>query len=282
MRKAKKIWLITAGVLLALGGLMFVGVMTALKWDFSKLATAKYETNTYAVDEAFTDIAVDAVTADVTVLLTDEAKCKVVCFAEEKMTSTVEIKDGKLIIKLSDNRSWYEQIGIGWKSPKITVYVPAAAYGDLKISCTTGDVEIGTGLSFESINVSVTTGDIAVKGIHTATVRLSSTTGDVKLTDVTCQSLVSDGTTGDVTLTRVIAEESLSIERGTGDVKLARCDAESITIKTTTGDVSGTLLSGKTFVAKATTGDVSVPASTEGGTCRITCTTGDINIKIAK
>ena len=99
MRKAVKIWLLTAASLVLLGSLLFVGVMSALKWDFSKLATAKYETNTYVIDEAFTDIVVDIVTADVKVVPTDGATCKVVCVEEEKMSHKVEVKDGKLVIK---------------------------------------------------------------------------------------------------------------------------------------------------------------------------------------
>ena len=38
------------------GCIIFGGVMTVLKWDFGKLSTNKYETNTYEINEAFKQI----------------------------------------------------------------------------------------------------------------------------------------------------------------------------------------------------------------------------------
>ena len=37
MKTAKKVWLITAGALVLVGGVLFAGVMATLGWDFSKL-----------------------------------------------------------------------------------------------------------------------------------------------------------------------------------------------------------------------------------------------------
>ena len=89
----------------------------------------------------------------------------------------------------------------------------------------------------------------------------------------------SSGDTGDILLSHVIATERLSIERGTGDVKVESCDAAEIFIETDTGDVTGTLLSDKVFVVETDTGRIDVPKTSNGGRCEIITDTGDILIK---
>ena len=49
MKKATKILLMIAASAVLLGLIIFAGVMTVLKWDFTKLSTTKYETNAYSV-----------------------------------------------------------------------------------------------------------------------------------------------------------------------------------------------------------------------------------------
>ncbi|MBQ7319864.1 MAG: DUF4097 family beta strand repeat protein, partial [Clostridia bacterium] len=92
--------------------------------------------------------------------------------------------------------------------------------------------------------------------------------------------LRSSGSTGDILLHRVIVEETVSIERSTGDVTLEQCDADELLIETDTGDVTGSLLSDMVFVTHTDTGRVSVPNSVTGGRCEIATDTGDIKIAI--
>ena len=54
-----KIWIITAAVFVLAGALIFAGVMTMLKWDFTKLSTVKYETNVHEIDKVFDSISID-------------------------------------------------------------------------------------------------------------------------------------------------------------------------------------------------------------------------------
>ena len=72
----------------------------------------------------------------------------------------------------------------------------------------------------------------------------------------------------------------MNIDTDTGDVKLDACDANSIDIETDTGDVMGSLLTPKIFDTDTNTGRVSVPQSSEGGLCKITTSTGDIEISV--
>ena len=107
-------------------------------------------------------------------------------------------------------------------------------------------------------------------------------TGKTQLSGVTCKSFASEGSTGKINLKNTVAENSIKIDRGTGDVTFDSCDAENITVTASTGDVKGTLKTDKIFSAKTSTGKVRVPDSTEGGRCYITTSTGDIDISVIK
>ena len=80
----KKIWIITAISLLIVGSIIFAGAMTALDFDFTKLSTEKYETNSYEVSEDFSNISIDVTTADVVFASSDNKNCKVVCYEQKK------------------------------------------------------------------------------------------------------------------------------------------------------------------------------------------------------
>lgn len=319
MSKGAKIWLIVAASLILIGGIIFVGVMTMLKWDFAKLSTNPYETNEYEMDEAFKAISVDIDTADITFISSENSKCSVVCYEQKNLKHSVTVKDDTLVIETVDTRKWYEHIGITFDTPKITVAIPEGEYGALSVRSSTGDVEISKDFKFESMDLSTSTGDvknaasaaeaikiktstgnIGIEGIAAGSLDLSVSTGRVNvsgvacegdvsvvvstgkayLVDVACQNLSSSGNTGDISLKQVVAEERFSIERSTGDVKFEGCDAAEIFVEADTGDVKGSLLTDKVFITQTDTGRVDVPKSITGGRCEITTNTGNIQITI--
>lgn len=297
-----KIWIITAAVFVLAGTLIFAGVMTMLKWDFTKLSTVKYETNVYEIDKVFDSISIDTDTADITFALSENEKCVIKCYEEEKAKHYVAVEDSTLVIKMINNKSWHDYIGINIGSPKITVYLPKTEYNSLFINASTGDVEIFEGFCFNDIDISLSTGDIRGEDISANSLNLSVSTGrieisgavckeDIKitvstgkvyLTDLKCKNLVSKGDTGDISLTSVTASEKLNLERDTGDITFDKCDASEIYIKTSTGDVKGTLLTEKVFYTQTSTGNIDVPKTVNGGRCEITTSTGNIKINIQK
>lgn len=319
MSKKTKIWFVIATCLVLIGCIIFGGVMTLLKWDFKKLSTVKYETNTYDIDNSFNNISIKTDTSDIIFEKAKDGKTKLVCYEPQNAKHMVEVKDNTLTVELSDKRKWYEYIGINIGAPKITVFLPETEYGTLFIKKSTGNTKLPNVFKFKSIDISASTGDIKayasatedikiktstgdinVKDITAETIELSVTTGRITasnitvdgdfktkvstgktyLTDIKCKNLLSDGSTGDIALSNVIATEKFNIERDTGDVKLQKCDASEIFIETDTGSVKGDLLSSKVFITKTDTGRVDVPKTAEGGRCEITTDTGDIKITV--
>ena len=320
MNRHSVIWIILASLLIVAGLVVFMVVMTANGWDFSKITTSKFLTNEHEITEDFSKININTNTADVRLLPSGDGKCKVICVEEEKLRHTVTVKDGALTVEIKDEREWHEIIGINFQSSKIEVYLPKTEYQSLTVKSSTGDTGILKDFQFESVDINASTGDvvceakvlnslkiklstgsITVKNTELGDTSLSVSTGDVqvekvicedllvtvstgktKVSDLTCHNFTTDGSTGDVILENVIATQKFNIKRSTGDVKFTGCDAQEIYIKTETGDVKGSFLSEKTFIVNTETGNKNVPHTVSGGRCEISTDTGDIYITLVK
>lgn len=319
MRTITKVWLIIAASLVLIGCVIFGGVMSMLKWDFTKLSTVKYKTNDYEINQAYKNISIVTDTADVVLVPSESLKSSVVCYEQKNMKHSVTVKDDTLKIEVVDTRRWYEHIGINFGGPKITVSIPQGEYAAFSVKSSTGDVEIPKEFKFKSIDILESTGDvtsyacaseeikiktstgnICVENVSANSLDLSVSTGritasnvacegDVKInvstgktnmTNIVCKNVTSSGSTGDVLLNNVIAAEKISVKRSTGDVKFDDSDAAEIFVKTNTGHITGTLLSEKVFIAQTDTGRVDVPKTTNGGKCEVSTDTGNIKLKI--
>ena len=94
-----KILLAVAAVLIISGLILFTLLMMSNEWDFSKLSTEKYETNTYDIVDSFENIQIDTDTANITFALSDDAKSKVVCYEREKVYHSVSVSNGTIFIR---------------------------------------------------------------------------------------------------------------------------------------------------------------------------------------
>ena len=315
----KKGWMIVSVILVLVGIGICLGGMFLLGFDFKKLDAQPLETNTYAVNEAFERISIQADTDKITFLPAEGKACRVECRESKRVTHEIAVENKTLTVRTVDKNTWFSRIGLHLDTPAITVYLPERAYNSLDIDTDTGDVKIPGGFTFRSLKIqgdtsdvdcgasasdrmeiTLSTGDIDLAGIRTGDLTLSVSTGEitvdstecggdvsirvstgrVKLVGLACGNLSTDGSTGDVTLKDTVASGAFRIERSTGDVKFDNADAGEINVKTSTGDVTGTLRSEKIFFAESDTGKISVPKSVTGGKCEITTETGDIEIEI--
>lgn len=321
MKKCTKIWLIAAIALILVGSILFTGVMAALQWDFQKLSTREYETNTHAVTDSFRHISVITDTADINFVPSEDGTVSVVCHEDVNVKHRVEVKDDALTIEAVDRRKWYQYIGIGFDTPSITIYLPEGTYGDLTLRTSTGKVYISVYYTFDSMDVTVSTGEVTnhasvvgaariatttgrinVKSLEAGSLDLSVSTGDIQLKNITtgalnirvttgettayrvdCLRFTSDGTTGDLLLRDVVADDAFIITRSTGDVIFDDCDAATLSVTTDTGNVMGTLRTMKTFVTYTDTGSVTLPhRAPSGGECKLTTDTGNIYIALTE
>ena len=318
MKRKTIILLLIAVSCVLIGCILFLGVMMGINWDFSKLSTVEYETNEYEIQDIIQNFRIVTDTADIE--LVPAENIRVICTEQINARHIVSVEDGTLQIKIDNRIKWYEYLGLNFGKPKITVYVPAGQYVALSVEGSTGDITIPQAYEFTNLEIlqstgnvicnasamgdmkiQTSTGQICLEDLYAGSLELSVSTGNIKVSNVncgtdinirvstgnafltyaSCKNLSTDGNTGNITMKDVVASGKFTIKRTTGDVNLENCDAAELCVTTDTGDVTGSLASEKLFICKTNTGRVEVPATTFGGKCEITTTSGDIRLKIS-
>ena len=261
--------------------------------------TDMQETKEYEINDKFSDIEIITDTADIEFILSENLNTSVVCAEQKNINHSVRVKDNTLLIKVDDNRKWYEYININFGKTKITIYLPKNEYGELFIDSDTGNINIPNNFNFNSIDIiedtgnvknyasvndnikiKTSTGNIHIENINANIIDLSASTGNIKIVNAKCVNLLSKVDTGTVLLKNAVATEKFIIETDTGDVKFVASDASDIFVKTDTGNVTGSLLTDKVIFAESDTGNIDVPKIIADEKCEIITDTGDIKITI--
>lgn len=260
MGKATKVWLIIAASLVLIGCILFVGVMSTLRWDFGELATVKYETNTYEISQAFDSISINTDTADIAFAFSHDGKCTVECHEEENAKHSVTMEDGTLIIELKDERSisdYIHYVGINIGSPKITVYLPKTQYTSLLIYEDTGDVEIPKDFTFKNVDISLSTGDVVFCASASEMIQIKTSTGDIRVENISAGELDLSVSTGKVAVSGVNCKGDVSVAVSTGKAYLADIACKSVISSGSTGDISlDHVIAAEKFSIKRSTGDI--------------------------
>ncbi len=273
-------WIITGAALLVAGVLICGISFGIMGFDFGKMSTVTYVTNTYDVSDRFQNITIHGDTEDILFVSAEDEKCRVVCFEEENDLHNVGVVDQTLTIDRKERKGFQWNFGIATESPSITIYLPEKVYKNLSIESDTGHISLKDVTAAEML-LSSDTGKMELSDVKiSGDLEIQENTGKVILENVTCRNLTSDGDTGSIVMTKVTASGEFNLERSTGDIEFHGCDAETIYVETDTGDVTGALLTEKIFITKTDTGSVDVPKSVSGGRCEISTDTGDIRIEI--
>ena len=293
----KKLLLIAIS-LIVIGSISLFISLAINSWDYNKITTTSYKNDSFNISEPFDKISIDSDTSDIEFIRAQDINCTVDFYQPANADYSTYVSNNTLYISAADSKSLFDHISfISNETAKIKIYLPNSFYTSLQISDATGDIMIPKSFSFDSIDISTSTGDVSdnasaktisinnqtgetsLNNVLADQIDLTCSTGDTTLIDVTSDYINSTGSTGDLDLINVNATKIIKAERSTGDITLSNSDAYELYLETSTGSVSGSLLSGKTFVTSSSTGDIDVPSST-GGKCEIKTSTGDITITI--
>lgn len=302
----KKLIIAAAAFAAVLAGCIVMGVgfmMTGGDWR--DLSTESTVTETEYIEGYFDSINVRMSTSDLRLEMSRDGKNRAEISRSEKTDVTLEITNGELTIRETDNRSWVDHISFfSFGEYGVTLYLTESAFesaylqlstgdvfvaedftfGDLSIRVSTGDVvsharvtgsltvkgttgsKTLSGVgSCESIRVDGSTGDVSIRDADCTTMQIGGNTSDVALHDIAAGDITIDVTSGDIEMKNVVAKGTLEAKATTGEIEFDLCDGAKVVLKTTTGDIEGSLLSGKMFDAGTNTGDVRVPASDRTG-----------------
>lgn len=277
---------IAVGVGLAVIGLiLMLGVLIAAGFDFSRLNTEKFVTNTHTPAEGFTDIDIRVLNASVILKPSEDGGVSVVCVENEKMRHTVSVESGTLCINVSDTRRFSDHIGVFslGRRESVTVYLPESSYGALSVESLTGRVELPKEIGFDGISVSVKTASVVCRASAAGQIRLEAMTGSITVESVRAASLKLESVTGSVDVNSAAVNGSIDVSIRTGKLFIKDTECESLSTSGTTGRVTleNTVARGSMFIerktgdinfigvdaanitAKATTGDVSGSIRTE-------------------
>lgn len=318
----KKIIIVAAAVLTIIAGcvVMAVGFLMA-GLDWRGLSSEKLVKDAEYIDGYFDSVNVRLSNSDLRLVLSQDGRCRAETSHHEKINIVFEIVNGELTVREIDGRKWTDHISIfTFGESYVTLYLTESAYKSAYLHTSTGDIDVSDNLSFEELNIKVTTGDVSsraqvskrltvkgstgskrISGIDGCeTVRLEGTTGDVTVSDVSCETLQLENstsdielrniaaenitigiTTGDIDMHNVVASTLLEAIATTGDIEFDFCDGAEVVLKTGSGDVDGSLRTGKIFDVTTNTGRVRVPTSDpNGGLCKVNTNTGDVEIAI--
>ena len=253
-------------------------------------------TETYNIDEPYTDIKIEGKDLDV-IINSSNNENKVVYSENKKVTIETNVIDGVLTIKQNDNRKFYDML-FNFSDFEVNLYLTEELINSLNIKGQVGDIEINKGFTFSNVGISNSTGDVEFKSnvknnlsISNSTgdievensnvggsLNIETRTGDIELSNTNCNELDIKVSTGDTELVNTLVTTDFKMEGSTGDVRFDEFDASNIEVSVGTGNVKGTIKSSKIFIAKSETGSVSVPETVIGGVCKITTSTGNIKI----
>ena len=278
--KKTAIGILIAVLVVVIGGVLLFAGLNAVKFNFRNLDGTEYMTNNYDFTQSVRRIDVKGHTADVELLPSADGLCHVSCFESDREKYTVTVADGCLTIRPADRGARGFRF-FSFKSPRITISLPAASYDLLKVELSTGDVTADKALSFAELTVETSTGDLTKSGVQAETVTVHDGTGDIRLSSMSPKTAELTLSTGKIELADFVCSGDLNCSSSTGDIRLTNVDAANLYLSASTGDITGTILTDKTFVATTSTGDVRVPTGTAGGRCEAHTTTGDVRLSVS-
>ncbi|MBQ9745672.1 MAG: DUF4097 family beta strand repeat protein [Clostridia bacterium] len=259
MSRKTKTWFTVAASLTLIGFIIFGGAMTIIKWDFSRLSTVKYETESHEINEIFEDISIVTDTADIEFAISESGKTTVVCREETKAKHSVAVKDGTLTVELEDARKWYDhfRININFDTPKITVYLPADEYGALSVNGKTCHAKIAADFSFESIDVNLTTGNIKNHASASDAIKLKTETGSISVENASAGSFELSTATGTINAHSLSCAGAFSVKVNTGKLNAENTTCKSFSSSGKTGDITlKSVISEEKFSVERSTGSV--------------------------
>lgn len=179
MKKAKKVAIIVAVCMIVIGFVSALISLVCVGFDFAKVDTQGWKTNTYEIEEVFDNISIDGLEAAVTLVPSTDDTCKVVCTENDNVYDEIKVADNTLTVKRISKDKWQFNFGVSFEEVKITVYLPKTEYKKLVLDNTSGRLDVPTDFTFEEAKVANSSGKISFKADVTGALSVENTSGGI-------------------------------------------------------------------------------------------------------
>lgn len=158
----------------------------------------------------------------------------------KKFAPKVELKDGVLSIKQSENGWNFNGSLFGEKNYEMTITIPnGSILSDLDIELDLGDIEI-EGLSADTLTINADLGDVKIHNCQGTKVDTTAELGEIELTNCVYPTVIANADLGDVNLDGDfdsidahvdLGDLDIRTEKPTDDVKIkAACELGDIEV----------------------------------------------------
>ncbi len=321
MKKGIKIALITALILLGIGIILTAVAFCMVGFELSGLNGVESVTLEHSIGSDFSNIDISAVEADVNIQKSNTGKAYVVCRETDKITHSVHVENGTLSIIRYDQRSWWECVGIFWAEMSVTLYLPEAEYGNVRLESVSGNVRLDNGFQLGDLHMKTSSGKALLNTVHAGRIQISTISGDVEAKHIICKDLSLDTASGDLLLSKIETEEvvflkstsgniewdhgtgsalqisavsgnlsvsdclfggDLSANTTSGEIRMQGIDAQNLTFSTVSGNINISLLKEKRYETSTVSGNIHVPNDGGEGNCKLSSVSGNIRVTVGE
>ncbi len=290
MKKAKKIAIIIAVSMMALGLIFIVGSLAFVRFDATKLNTKEWETKTYAVEDSFTNISVYGGDAAVSFVTAADGNCKVVCTENEVIYDKIEVVNNTLTIERVDESKWYNNIGLHFGEIEITVYLPESEYEALFVDNSSGRIDVQGDFAFAEAEVMNSSGRINFMADVKGALKVENTSGGIYIGENSVGSLSVNGTSGSIEVMSVVAAGDVQVTGSSGGIGVSKVECANISVANSsgvlrlseivaTGDVNVEGTSGGVHLVDVECANLTGSNSSGKINCADVIATGDINLE---
>ena len=305
----KKSLCVIAAVLMVLGAALILTAFRRVDFDLDKLNGAVYASDGGTVGGEIDAVNVVLIDADLRFIEAKAGEAEISVYTTTKTPVTWNLKDGLLMIRQTDERKWFEKIGIfSTRQETVTIALPEKAYTFLIAGTVNGEIVLDRSSSFSVLKTKTVNGKIELRGraddIQAVTVnggisssiafgtardrienpaRFSAETVNGYIIESTmAMENELETTNGEIHISGMNPEAVYTVKTTNGRVKMDNLYAAEVRIETTNGDVTGTIQKGMDYRVTTTNGVVSVPEETGENPFIVKTVNGDVRITIGK
>ena len=280
MKKANKITIIVAIILVATGIALFVAGFAMMNFNFKEASDMKYTTNIHKITEDFSSISINISVADIAFIVSDSGESRVEYYENDKRIHTVAVNNGVLCIEEQKNFNMFNFIGIDFDHPRVTLYLSRTDFDSLHINSDTSLIVVPAEFSFRAANIDNHTGDVSYNAPTATGLSIKTTTGRIMVSDISVsQDIYLQANTGHVTLTSARAEGYVHVLTSTGRIHLEDIECGDIDITSSTGNKNISRLKCRNLTSESTTGRTSLTDVIAEGNVIIKADTGDVTLE---